>query len=586
MRHPAWLIGASSAWMASVANLPLWREMHRLSLLETAGGYAFAFALASMIGVLLAALLSLLAWRWTLKPAVALLLLASAAGAYFMLSAGIVIDRTMIVNVLQTDRREASALLSLPLALAMLLFGLLPACLAWRLRLDYGSWTRRIAQNLLLALFACIALGALAAASFEPLASNMRNHKQLRYMINPLNSVYALGHVASTPLRRVDSTIHPIGLDALAGTPQGAGARPPLLLLVLGETGRSGNFGLNGYQRATTPELAQEQVFSFRNAWSCGTSTAASVPCMFSHQGRSGFNERTQESENLLDLAQRAGLAVLWLDNQSGCKGVCDRVAHASTVDANDPRWCAGGECFDSVLLEGLDQRLAALPPERRARGTLLVLHPMGSHGPAYHRRSPEAFKRFKPECASTNLQSCGPGELVNAYDNSIAYTDHFLASAIRWLKARSDAYDPAMVYVADHGESLGENNLYLHGLPYAIAPDTQKLVPWITWLSPAFERRTTLHRDCLRAQSDRLVTHDHYFHSVLGLLDIRTALYRRDLDAYAPCLESAAATSLAAGARENADAPASLLQARLADGKGQAQMALRTCAEGARVEH
>jgi lipid A ethanolaminephosphotransferase len=296
---------------------------------------------------------------------------------------------------------------------------------------------------------------------------------------------------------------------------------------VLGETGRSGNFGLNGYGRATTPQLQALGVASFRNAWSCGTSTAASVPCMFSHLGREAFNAREGEHENLLDVLQHAGLAVLWLDNQSGCKGVCDRVPHAAA--------CPQGECLDDALLQGLDERLAQLPAQQRARGVVLVLHQMGSHGPAYWQRSPESAKPFLPECRTIALQDCSGEELVNAYDNSIAYTDRFLAGTVRWLQ-RQGGFDTAMLYVADHGESLGEGNLYLHGMPWALAPDVQKHVPWISWLSPAFESRTGVGMDCLRARAGERLTHDHLFHSVLGLMQVATAAYRAQLDAYAAC--------------------------------------------------
>jgi lipid A ethanolaminephosphotransferase len=115
-------------------------------------------------------------------------------------------------------------------------------------------------------------------------------------------------------------------------------------------------------------------------------------------------------------------------------------------------------------------------------------MHQMGSHGPAYSQRTPAAFKKFMPECTSSHLPDCSSEQLRNAYDNTIAYTDHVLGSAISWLRQRTD-YDGALLYVADHGESLGENNLYLHGLPYSIAPDVQKHVPWVTWLSPGFEQ-------------------------------------------------------------------------------------------------
>jgi lipid A ethanolaminephosphotransferase len=257
---------------------------------------------------------------------------------------------------------------------------------------------------------------------------------------------------------------------------------------------------------------------------------------MFSHLGREGYNAREGNSENLLDVLRHAGMGVLWIDNQpGGCKGVCDRVPTAGTATAQDPRFCEGGECHDAILLEGLDQRIAALPPQQRRRGVVVVLHQMGSHGPAYAQRTPAAFKRFLPECTSSHLPDCSPQGLRNAYDNTIAYTDHVLGSAIDWLRARDD-FAGALLYVADHGESLGENNLYLHGLPYGLAPDVQKHVPWITWLSTAWEDQQHLGMACLRTRADARITHDNLFHSVLGLMQVATKVYRADLDTYAPC--------------------------------------------------
>ncbi|RYY64292.1 MAG: phosphoethanolamine transferase, partial [Comamonadaceae bacterium] len=312
--------------------------------------------------------------------------------------------------------------------------------------------------------------------------------------------------------------------------------RPTLLLLVLGETARSGNFAINGYARPTTPELEREGAISFRNAWSCGTSTAASVPCMFSHLTRARFDAGAGPREGLMDVLQRAGLAVLWIDNQSGCKGVCDRIPHVDATQAPTSPLCATGDCLDGVMLEGLDARIAALDPQRVARGVVLVMHQIGSHGPAYHLRSDATSKRFLPECTSTALSDCGQDALVNAYDNSIVATDRFLGQAIGWLKARSADADTALLYVADHGESLGENNLYLHGMPYAVAPDVQKHVPWITWVSPGLQRSAGLSLPCLRAAQDTAISHDSYFHSVLGFMNVATSVYDASLDVYAPC--------------------------------------------------
>jgi lipid A ethanolaminephosphotransferase len=532
LHRPLWPIALASLWMATVLNAPLWRELQALGLLRRPAGWGLAAALAVILLGSLVALLSLLAWRGVLKPVLALLLMAAAAGSYFMLAYHVVIDPSMLTNVLQTDSHEAAALASPWLVAALLGLGVLPAWLLCRTPVAYAAPLRQGLRNVGGAAAALAAVGLAVLLSFQPLASAMRNHKQLRYLLNPLNTMYALGQTAVRPLRH-PRELQPIGLDASVPA---AGARPPLLLLVLGETGRSGNFGLNGYARDTTPLLAREDVASWRNAWSCGTSTAASVPCMFSHLGHASFEGREKDYETLPDVLQHAGLAVLWLDNQGGCKGVCDRVPHASTAQLQHPTLCAGGECLDGILLEGLDDRIAALPPQQRARGVVLVLHQMGSHGPAYWQRSPDSAKRFEPECRSVNLQDCSRQELVNAYDNSIAYTDQLLAGAIDWLRRHESDFDGAMVYVADHGESLGENNLYLHGLPYSIAPDVQKRVPWISWLSAGFSERTGIATECLRGLRDAPISHDNYFHAVLGLLQVHTALYRRTLDPYAAC--------------------------------------------------
>lgn len=524
--RPAFLIGIVCLWLATVGNVALWHGLFERSLLRGFGGWTLVAGLAIGIAGLMAFLSSLFAWRWTLKPMLVLWLLVSAGCTHFMLSYGMVMDPTMLVNVLQTDPHEAADLVSGRLLLNLLLLGVLPAVWVVRRPVSYGRWTGRVKGNLQTAVLSLVITVVALFACFQPLASTVRNHHEVRYLVNPLNVVYALGKVAFSGPAHARG-VKPIGEDATIAAPFDP-AHPPLLVLVLGETGRVGNFGVNGYERDTTPELARQDIVSFRNVWSCGTSTAASVPCMFSRLGRERFLDRDHDEEGLLDVLQRAGYGVLWLDNQGGCKGVCDRVPNAAT--------CADGECLDAALLEGLDARLAALPAERRARGVVLVLHQIGSHGPAYYRRSSPETKRFLPECTQNELQSCSRAELVNAYDNSIAYTDHQLGATIGWLKQKEVNWRPAMMYVADHGESLGENNLYLHGLPYAVAPDVQKRVPWITWMSPGFVHDTRLGVGCLRSRAEEGLSHDHYFHSVLGLMGVSTSVYDAARDVYAPC--------------------------------------------------
>lgn len=534
--RPLWLVLLASTWIATVCNVALWRELFRLPGLS--GGQAAVISVALVLVITLAttALLSLLAWRWTLKPAITLFLLSAAFGAYFMMAYGVVIDKTMMVNTLQTDVRETRDLLNWRLLATVLVLALLPLVLLWRQKVRRASTARQLLGNFATLAGASVLLVLVVFLFFQSIASVMRNYTHVRYLINPLNSFYALGAIAAKPFQRDESTLLPLGEDARLGASYSAQNKPPLLLLVLGETARSGNFSLNGYNRPTNPLLAKENVASQRNAWSCGTSTAASVPCMFSHFGREAYDSRPANYEGLLDVLQRAGLAVLWIDNQSGCKGVCDRVPNVNTVQLKVPGLCDSGECFDEVMLHGIDERIAALPAERRAKGVVVVMHQMGGHGPAYYKRSPQAFKKFLPECADNALQSCSKEGLVNAYDNSIVYTDQLLASSIQWLKAQEARSAPALLYLADHGESLGENNLYLHGMPYGIAPDVQKRVPWITWLSPGFEQRNKLTTACLQQQLDAPVSHDNYFHSVLGLMNVQTSVYRPALDIYARC--------------------------------------------------
>ncbi|GAB2468171.1 phosphoethanolamine--lipid A transferase [Comamonas humi] len=537
---PRWrAVVAISLWLAVFSNVALWQRIAGLPQWTGVQSLALGLGMAGMIAGAMVAILALLAWGRAAKPVLLLSVWVAAFAAYFMLTYGIAIDTVMLINVLQTDVRESADLLHWRMALIVGVLALPPTWWLLRIRLAPAKGLRQVARGAGLALAGVLLALAAGLLAFQPLSSAMRNHKQLRYMMNPLATLYAAGDLAAIKLRHPDTSLHPIAEDAAPGASYARQSAPPLVVLVVGETGRAGNFGVDGYARPTTPMLsARSDLVVARNAWSCGTSTAVSLPCMFSHLGRAEYDD-SKRYESLLDVLQRAGLAVLWVDNQAGCKGVCDRVHSAKTSDtaADHPGLCADGECLDMVLLENLDERIAALPREQRERGVVLVLHQMGSHGPAYYKRSPPQDKKFLPECASNALQSCSRQELVNAYDNSIVATDRMLGGLIEWL-AKARAQQPtAMMYVADHGESLGENNIYLHGLPYSVAPDVQKHIPWITWLSPAMQQRMGADLACLQGSlAQQRISHDNYFHSVLGLADVRTRLYQPALDIFARC--------------------------------------------------
>lgn len=538
-RHPLLLSALSALWLATLANVPLWRKLTELPELQNIRGLIFAAGFALALFLFLFACINLLGWHRWLKPVIAVFLVSAAIGAYFMASYGVVIDSTMMMNVLQTDTREFRDLVNWHLIVYVVVLGVAPSALLW------GIQVRRLRLRRLLAIQLGAVLASLAAMIgvmlliYQDFSSVMRNHTQVRYLINPLNSFYAVAKVAGTRPSGVNHDLRPIGTDARISAAR-PGDKPPLLVLVLGETARSASFGINGYLRQTTPRLSNENVISLRNVWSCGTSTAVSLPCMFSNLGRAGFNTGSARTENLLDVLYRSGLAVLWLDNQAGCKKVCDRVPTQSTEALSMPGFCPGGECFDEAMLQNIDERIAQFPAERRARGVVVVMHQMGSHGPAYYKRTPPDFKQFQPECQSNALQTCERAQVVNTYDNTILYTDYFLSRTIAWLKASENTSATAMVYLSDHGESLGENNLYLHGLPYAAAPTVQKQVPWITWISRTFETQRAMDLRCLRDKVETSLSHDNYFHSVLGLIGVQTRDYRAALDIYASCRASA----------------------------------------------
>ncbi|OOG81464.1 hypothetical protein B0E41_17930 [Hydrogenophaga sp. A37] len=540
-------------WLAGPGNLPLWQRIfslpdsigHRLTLIACFGVLILAVT---------AALLSLLNLPRLFKPLASLLVLVAAFNSHFMWQYGAVIDTTMLANVSHTDAREVRDLLSWSLLGAVLVVAGPALWWLWRRPRALLSWPRQIARNLLGALLGLVlALGA-AMAGYQHLASLMRAHKDLRYMVNPLNTVYAAGWLAINQASHRGRPLQPVGEDAALGASYAQQARPPLLVLVVGETARAQNWGLNGYARPTTPLLARWQsqgdLVNFSEVTSCGTNTQVSMPCMFSPLSRDEGGNRTAVHENLLDVLQRAGLAVLWVDNQSGCKGICERVPHINLHDDPSSHGCDGAGCFDEAMLQGLDERIAALDPQRRARGVVVVLHQMGSHGPAYFKRSPTDHKPFLPECTSVSLTDCPPDQLLNGYDNSIAYTDAFMDRTLTWLHrlGNNGVFDTGLIYVSDHGESLGENGLYLHGVPYALAPREQTHVPMVTWLSAGLQQRTGVRTDCLRQRAAEPLSHDNVFHTVLGVMDVNTRVRQEALDMLTPCVMQVAIKAKPAG--------------------------------------
>ena len=529
----AWLIAtANGAWWSAVGAGRAWSDP---------ANWLFIVAVFVALVALHFVLLGALSNRWTVRTLLTMIIISSAAAAYFMRTYAVMLDPTMIQNILKTDRHEAGELMSWSMVGSVLLWSAVPVAFVWWVRIEHRPWLRsfflrtaQIAGALVVAVLAVLLVS-------RDLTSLMRNQREFRYLITPGNYIYGLiGNLAKSA-RDASKVREPVGTDAHIIHVALAPKKPRVFVLVVGETVRAANFSLMGtYARPTTPELSSLDVFAFRNVTSCGTSTEVSVPCMFSQWGREDYDERRiRNSEGLLDVLTRAGYKVKWIDNQSGCKGVCRGagVEYLKIDPRTFPDLCASDECHDGVLVRQLQLELT-----RVSRDTVFVLHMMGNHGPAYFARYPAEFRRFTPDCATAELRKCTREQVVNAYDNAVLYTDHVLAGVVGTL-ARSAAFDTAMLYVSDHGESLGENGLYLHGLPYSIAPSTQTHVPMISWISPGFSAAVGASRNCLRARTGEPLSHDNVFHSVLGLLDVHTSVYKPERDFFENCRSAKGAT-------------------------------------------
>lgn len=521
---------SASVFFAVFGNTAFFRMVAATGALQGAGGWLLAASLFVAIAALHMLLLCVLLNRWTAKPVLIALLLVTAAATHYMNRYTVYLDADMVRNILHTDAKESSELLTPGFAGSIAIYGLLPSILVWRSRIRLRPFKRALLIRGLCMLVAIAVSAGAMMASFQNLSSLMRNHKELRYLIAPGNYLVSLIQVAMHNGVARDTPRIPVGTDArVAARPPGA--KPRLLVLVVGETVRARNWGLNGYVRQTTPELQRIGPVNFSDVTACGSSTEISLPCMFSPYGRADYDkDRIRRSESLLHVLEHAGVKTVWRDNQSGCKGVCDGLAFESFEHDDDPLHCDKERCFDEVMLKGLADAARA-----RSGDAVVVLHQLGNHGPSYYRRYPQHLRRYVPDCRTSELGECSRDEIVNAYDNAVLYTDEFLAKAIRLL-SEDPSRDTAMIYVSDHGESLGEGGLYLHGVPYAIAPQTQLKVPMVMWISPGFAADRGIDMRCIRENSGAALSHDNLFHSVLGLMQVSTQAYDRRRDLFANC--------------------------------------------------
>ncbi len=525
-----------SLYSTFALNFSLWRFiLERIEIFESFNLFMFFISSLFLIFTLTFLIFNLITVPYITKIIAILLLLISSISNYCMYAYKVFIDIDMIRNVFETNKREALDLLNLKSFIWIFITGIIPSVTVFFIKIRYSPFFKEIKIRLLSVLSSILITGLFTVTFYKEYASFLRNNREVRKLVNTINYSYSLFRYFQSQFQTKREFIK-IDENAKFLAHKGKDKdNKTVFILVIGEAARSASFSLYGYEKDTNPLLSKKDIVVFKNTTSCATSTAVSLPCIFSMKNKRDFNVTDEKyRENLVDLLHKTGYDVVWFENDDGCKGVCSRIENYNMVGQNNKNYCFGDYCIDEVLLDGLEKRIKNID-----KNTVIVLHTMGSHGPSYYKRYRKEFEKFKPVCETTDIQSCDKEAIVNTYDNTIIYTDFILSSVIDILK-KFPNLRTGMFYVSDHGESLGENHIYLHGVPYAVAPKEQKEIPMVLWLSDSMKKQDYIDYECLKNNgNNNLFSHDNVFHSIISLLRIKTTIYNKDLDIFRNCRTS-----------------------------------------------
>ena len=521
-------------WLGVFLNIAFFEKIRMLTPYN--GVKAGLFVVASIIIVVAAYnfIFQFFNWKWTAKPLAIALVFIGGFAAYAVNTLGVLITSDQIQNLMQTDIAEARDTWSWHLLTWTLGMTVVPIIVILMMKIKPEPIIRQLLHKVIASVVSLAMVLGLLFVFYVDFAAIFRENRDLKGMISPQNMIasFASYYKKKAPKENLPLVVY--GEDAVMQKAQ-ATSLPKLMVLVVGETARAENFSLNGYSKNTNPKLSQQDILNFSRVSSCGTATAVSVPCMFSGMPRKEYEERlASHREGLLDIAQRAGYQVTWIDNNSGCKGTCDRVNQFKIPEPLQQKWCKDKECFDDILIDSFKAYLATIPQDDN-RPRLIVLHQMGSHGPAYYKRVPAQFNVFKPTCDTNAIQGCSRDALLNSYDNTLLYTDYVLDSLIETLK-NTTKYQTALWYLSDHGESTGESGMYLHGAPYAIAPTQQTHIPMLMWFSTVWKNQAKQQVKCLAQQGRQELSQDNLFPTMLSLLDVKSKVIDPNNDMLAAC--------------------------------------------------
>ncbi|QLB40465.1 phosphoethanolamine transferase [Mannheimia pernigra] len=528
------LIFIVSLYFTVALNLGFFQQILKIQPFNGTSADYFLYSVPIVYFFALNIILNILAIPVLHKIIIPLLILVSAAISYNSLFFNIYFDVDMLNNVLQTNIAESSRMFTNSYVLWLFFLGILPTLLYLNTKIVYKRWWKELLIRIVSILLSAGVILSIAKFHYQDYASFFRNHKNLAHLITPSNfivsGIKAIRHYYrdNTPYQQIDINAKQAKSDSYRN----------VTIIVIGETTRAQNWGLNGYYRQTTPKLAArgDQIINFPNVTSCGTATAVSVPCMFSSLSKDDFNVNlSYKQDNLLDILQRSNIDIHWLNNNSDCKGVCKNIPSTDVLNFNLPEYCRDGECLDNILLPEIDKALA----NDTAKDFMIIVHTMGNHGPTYYERYTNSEKIFTPTCDTNEINHCSNQELVNTYDNGIIYLDQFLDKIITKLE-QNDTWKSALYYVSDHGESLGENGLYLHGAPYAIAPEYQTHIPMIMWFSNMWIQNKPFDLNCVRNNAkNNAYSHDNLFHTMFSINDMDFSTlnsYKTELDILAQC--------------------------------------------------
>lgn len=434
-----------------------------------------------------------------------ILIICTGFSIYFIKTYNVVIDGNMVANVFLTDKREMSDLFSLSFVFFILLSVVLPIILLRFISIKKGCYIAKIVSIILSAMLIFVIVFT-NSRTFIPF---IRTNDDIRYYNVPFHQIYSAIKITKSKFTPKEEMVK-IGLDASIQDDN----ESKTFILVVGETARAKNYSLGGYTKNDTNFYTKNlNINYFSNFTSCGTATAQSLPCMFSLHDRVDF-KKGENYENVLNLLNRF-IDVRWIDNNSGgCQNVCNDIN--SIIKSKD---------YDGWLVDETKNILKS----KKDKNTLIIVHLQGSHGPSYYLRYPKEFEKFTPTCNTNKLQECSEDNLYNTYDNTLLYTDFIVASLIEVLKT-DNADKKALFYLSDHGESLGENGFYLHGMPYYLAPKEQIQIPAILWTNYEYNNKDKL---------DFKLSQDNLFSSLLGFFNISTKDYRKNYDLFSIDLEN-----------------------------------------------